>query len=182
MSAIGTPAPVPGVRTRPMEAADWPAVEEIYREGIATGQATFESAPPATWEDFSGSRPAAFRLVAVDEGSAVLGWVAATRVSARDVYRGVIEHSVYVHPRAAGRGVAGVLLRELIRVAEDEGIWTIQGSLFPENTASVRLHESAGFRVVGRRERIALMTYGPFAGQWRDTVIVERRSPVADPR
>lgn len=165
-----------------MEAADWPAVEEIYREGIATGRATFESAPPATWEDFSGSRPAAFRLVAVDEGSAVLGWVAATRVPAGDVYRGVIEHSVYVHPRAAGRGVAGVLLRELIRVTEDEGIWTIQGSLFPENTASVRLHESAGFRVVGRRERIALMTYGPFAGQWRDTVIVERRSPVADPR
>ena len=110
------------------------------------------------------------------EDSIAVGWAAAGPVSARVVYRGVVEHSVYVAPRAAGRGVGRMLLAELIRAAESSGVWTIQSSVFPENTASLRLHEHAGFRRVGRRERIALMSYGPFAGRWRDTVLIERRS------
>lgn len=170
-------ASVPGVRFRAMREADWPAVEEIYRAGIATGQATFDSAPPASWEEFAERRIPALRLVAVDDDERVRGWAAATPVSARAVYRGVVEHSVYVHPEEFGRGLGARLLAEFIRVADEHGVWTIQGSLFPENTASVRLHKRAGFRTVGRRERIALMTYGPQAGQWRDTVIVERRRP-----
>ncbi len=168
---------------RPMSPSDWPDVEQIYRAGIATGQATFESEPPPSWQAFASGKLQHLMLVAL-EGSIVVGWAAAGPVSARAVYRGVVEHSVYVAPRAAGRGVGRLLLAELIRTAERSGVWTIQSSVFPENTASLRLHERAGFRRVGRRERIALMTYGPFAGRWRDTVLIERRSddpPVTAP-
>jgi phosphinothricin acetyltransferase len=94
------------------------------------------------------------------------------------VYRGVVEHSVYVAPQSSGRGVGRLLLEGLISAAEHTGIWTIQSSVFPENTASLRLHERAGFRQVGRRERIALMEHGPLAGQWRDTILLERRADV----
>ncbi|MFD1861090.1 N-acetyltransferase family protein [Aeromicrobium camelliae] len=162
------------VTIRPMEASDWPAVETIYAEGIASGNATFESAPPS-WERFDASRIAAGRLVA-ELDDTVVGWVAASLVSPREVYRGVVEHSIYVAGETQGHGVGRALLDAFIEATEAAGIWTIQSVIFPENTASWHLHERAGFRVVGTRERIAQMTYGSRAGQWRDTVLIERRS------
>ncbi|WP_255447657.1 GNAT family N-acetyltransferase [Schumannella sp. 10F1B-5-1] len=155
---------------------DWPAVEEIYRAGIATGNATFESQPP-TWERFDASRRRELRLVAADEGGDVVGWAAVSGVSARPVYSGLVEHSVYVHPGHTGRGIGRALVDELIAQAPDAGVWTIQSSIFRENTASLGLHANAGFRTVGTRERIALMTYGPYEGQWRDTILIEWRAP-----
>lgn len=163
------------MRVRAMTAQDWPRVEAIYAAGIASGEATFESATPS-WEVFDAGRVPTPRLVAVDDGGIVQGWAAASRVSSRAVYRGVIEHSVYVDPSARGLGIGLLLLEEFVRAAEDAGYWTIQSSVFPENTASLRLHERAGFRIVGRRERIACAEAGPYAGQWRDTILIERRS------
>jgi phosphinothricin acetyltransferase len=157
-----------------MHPDDWPQVERIYREGIGAGNATFQSDPP-TWEQFDSGKVAAPRLVAVD-GDTVIGWAAASPVSGRPVYRGVIEHSVYVAEAAQGRGVGRELLAAFLEAAEASGYWTVQSSIFPENTASIALHEKHGFRTVGRREAIALMTYGPYKGQWRDTVLVEWRS------
>ncbi len=163
------------VSIRPLLASDWPAVEAIYREGIEGGNATFEAEPPS-WLDFDRSRRSDARLVAVDEHDTVLGWAAASAVSSRAVYRGVVEHSVYVATAVQGHGVGRALLRTLLDTLESAGCWTVQASIFPENTASLSLHESTGFCVVGRREAIALMTVGPYAGQWRDTLLVERRS------
>ncbi|HEY5115128.1 MAG TPA: GNAT family N-acetyltransferase [Nakamurella sp.] len=155
---------------RPMSATDWPGVSEIYAAGIATGNATFDIAPP-DWAAFDEAKLAAHRHVALDADGAVLGWVAASAVSRRPVYRGVVEHSVYVHPYAAGRGVGTALLAALIESAEAAGIWTIQAGIFPENTVSLTLHARAGFRVVGLRERL-----GRHHGRWRDVILVERRS------
>ncbi|TPW74203.1 GNAT family N-acetyltransferase [Schumannella soli] len=163
------------MRIRPMVEGDWPAVEEIYRAGIATGNATFESEPP-TWERFDATRRPELRLVATDERGDVVGWAAVSSVSARLVYAGVVEHSVYVHPDHAGRGVGRALVDQLLAQAPEAGVWTIQSSIFPENTASLRLHAEARFRTVGTRERIALMTYGPHEGQWRDTILIEWRA------
>ncbi len=160
---------------RPMVPEDWAAVEEIYREGIATGHATFEAEPPS-WDLFDAGKLDVGRLVAVD-GDQIVGWAALSPVSSRHVYRGVVEHSVYVAAHALGRGVGAGLLRALIDAADAGGLWTIQSSIFPENTASLALHDRAGFRRVGTRERIALMTYGPAAGTWRDTILIERRRP-----
>ena len=159
----------------PMTPADWPAVRDVYAAGIATGHATFQAAPP-TWEQFHAAHLPDHRLLALDGAGTVLGWAAVSPVSARPVYAGVVEHSVYVSPTAQGRGVGRLLLTELIASTEDAGIWTLQASVFPENTASLTLHAAAGFRVVGTRERIARMSHGPLAGQWRDTVLLERRS------
>lgn len=161
--------------------ADWPEVEAIYRAGIASGQATFEAAPPPSWESFNADRLPDLRLVAVAENGEVLGWATASRVSTRDAYRGVVEHSVYVRPDARGEGIGAALLAELITVADRLGIWTIQSSVFPDNTPSLRLHQRHGFRVVGRRERIAQMPCGPLAGQWRDTLLIGRRAPQPTP-
>ena len=163
------------MRIVPLQAEHWPEVEAIYADGIATGHATFESEPP-TWERFSGSRVHA--SVALDDDR-VLGWVAATPVSDRCVYAGVVEHSVYVAPSASGRGVGRALLGALVDSTEAAGTWTIQSGVFPENTASLRLHASAGFEVVGTRRRLGLMTHGPLAGHWRDVLLLERRSTVA---
>ena len=159
---------------RPLAPSDWPEVERIYAEGIATGNATFEVAPPS-WERFDAGRLSVGRLVSVDDRG-VNGWAAVTPVSAREVYRGVVEHSVYVAARARGYGVGRELLEAMIAACDDAGIWTIQSTIFPENEASLALHARLGFREVGRRERIALMAYGPWAGQWRDTVLIERRA------
>lgn len=164
------------LRFRAMAEPDWPVVESIYRAGIATGHATFETAPPATWAAFTASKRPELSLVAVNSTGQVLGWAAASPVSARAAYAGVIEHSIYIHPDAAGHGVGRRLLAAFLDLTDQHGIWTVQSSIFPENTASLRLHERAGFRAVGRRERIARMTYGPHAGQWRDTILVERRT------
>ncbi|GAB3401497.1 GNAT family N-acetyltransferase [Schumannella luteola] len=158
-----------------MVESDWDAVHEIYRAGISTGNATFESEPP-TWQQFDASRRRELRLVATDESGGVVGWAAVSSVSARSVYAGVVEHSVYVHPDRAARGIGRALIDQLVAQAPDAGVWTIQSSIFPENTASIRLHANAGFRTVGSRERIALMTYGPHEGQWRDTILIEWRA------
>ena len=156
---------------RPLTYEDWPAVERIYAEGIATGQATFETAPP-TWEEFDASRLPGLRFVAVENGT-VVGWAALSPTSSRGCYAGVAEHSVYVTETARGRGVGRALMEGLFAAADEAGIWTVQTSVFPENEASVALHERVGFRVVGRRERIAKLN-----GVWRDTLLLERRSPL----
>jgi phosphinothricin acetyltransferase len=154
---------------RKLEPADWPAVERIYAEGIATGDATFETEPP-TWEEFDRGRLPEHRLVAVDDGE-VVGWAAVSPTSSRACYSGVVEHSVYVAERARGRGIGKALLQALVVSTDAAGIWTIQTSIFPENEVSLALHASAGFRVVGRRKRIARLD-----GVWRDTILLERRS------
>lgn len=158
-----------------LEERHWPAVREVYAAGIGTGQATFESSPPP-WAAFVAGRPAHLRHVAVDEHATVLGWVAASPVSARAVYAGVVEESVYVHPGAAGCGVGRLLLETLIASAEAAGIWTIEAKIFPENTASLALHRKVGFEHVGVRRRLGRMSHGPQAGQWRDVLLLERRS------
>lgn len=163
-----------GLLIRTMIAADWTAVEAIYREGIATGNATFETDPP-TWPTFDSGKLTLGRLVAEHAAGGVVGWVAASSVSSREVYRGVVEHSVYVANRARGHRVGSDLLAAFLNAADAAGIWTIQSSIFPENTASLALHDRAGFRRVGHRERIAYMSYGPWGDRWRDTVLVERR-------
>jgi len=165
------------VIVRSLVAADWPAVEAIYREGIDAGNATFEAQPP-TWEAFDAGKVKDARLVAVDDDGSVIGWAAASPVSSRPAYRGVIEHSVYVAQTAQGRGVGRDLLQAFLDAAEAAGYWMVQSSIFPENVASIQLHERAGFRAVGTRRAIALMTYGPFANSWRDTVLYEWRSEV----
>jgi phosphinothricin acetyltransferase len=160
-----------------MTASDWPEVEAIYREGIATGNATFEAEPPS-WEQFDLQKVADPRLVAVD-GDRIVGWAAAGRVSSRSVYAGVLEHSVYVSESARGMGVGATLLGAFLTASEDAGIWTIQSGVFPENEPSLALHRKLGFREVGRRQRVGKMSYGPYAGGWRDVVMIERRSAVA---
>ena len=163
------------MKIRDLQPDDWPGVEAIYRDGIAAGNATFESDPP-TWESFDSGKVRDVRLVAVDDAGAVIGWAAASPVSSRAAYRGVIEHSVYVAESAQGHGVGRALLEAFLDAAERAGYWTVQSSIFPENTASLILHERAGFRTVGRRAAIARMTYGPHADAWRDTILVEWRS------
>ncbi|SDD66000.1 GNAT family N-acetyltransferase [Streptomyces prasinopilosus] len=143
----------------------------IYRLGIDEGNATFETTAPG-WEEFDTAKLPEHRHVALDATGRVLGWVAAVPVSDRCAYAGVVEHSVYVHPDARGHGIGAALLRELIRSTEAAGIWTIQSGVFPENTASLALHQKAGFRVIGTRERI-----GRHHGVWRDVLLIERRSP-----
>jgi L-amino acid N-acyltransferase YncA len=156
------------VEIRAMARDDWSAVEAIYAEGIATRQATFETSTP-TWDEFDRGRLRDHRFVAVD-GERVLGWAALSPTSSRACYAGVVEHSVYVSERARGKGVGKALMAALVASADAGGIWTIQTSVFPENAASVALHEGLGFRVVGRRERIAQLD-----GAWRDTLLLERR-------
>ena len=145
------------------------AVLAIYQAGIEEGNATFETRAP-DWATFAAARLAAHRFVATTAGQ-VTGWVAASAVSGRCAYAGVVEHSVYVDPAARGRGTGRRLLDTLIASTEAAGIWTIQSGIFPENTASLALHAAAGFRVVGTRERI-----GQHHGRWRDVIFIERRS------
>lgn len=157
---------------RDLRPEDWPEVRRIYSEGIATGDATFESEPPG-WEAFDAERLASPRLVAQDQGGGVLGWAVLSGVSSRCVYGGVAEVSVYVAEKARGQGVGTALLAELVRRSEDAGLWTLQAGIFPENRATLALHVKHGFREVGRRERI-----GRMGGRWRDTLLLERRSRV----
>jgi L-amino acid N-acyltransferase YncA len=149
----------------------WPAVRAIYLEGIATGQATFQQSATG-WEEWDEGHLAHSRLVALSEGR-VVGWAALSLVSKKPHYKGVAEVSVYVGEGARGKGIGNTLLGELVRQSEQHNTWTLQSSIFPENVASVRLHESHGFRVMGRREHIAQLN-----GVWRDTVIMERRSKI----
>ena len=147
----------------------WPEVRAVYKEGLATGDATFETEAPE-WERWDASHLGVCRLVALT-GGRVAGWAALSPVSARKVYAGVAEVSVYVGAEFRGRGVGRALLEALVRESESEGLWTLQAGIFPENVASVVLHKACGFREVGRRERV-----GRLRGRWRDTVLLERRS------
>ena len=159
------------VRVAPMRDEHADQVLDIYRLGIATGDATFESQPP-DWAHYVDGHLPEHRFVALD-GDRVIGWIACSPVSDRCVYAGVVEHSVYVHPDARGRGVGRALLDVLIESTERAGIWTIQSGIFPENAASLALHAAAGFRTVGTRERL-----GRHRGVWRDVILLERRSPM----
>jgi len=164
-----------------MTAADWAEVLMIWREGIATGHTTFTREPAASFEKFCEGKLDVGRLMArAAAGGAAVGWTALAPVSAREVYAGVAEVSIGVAAAARGKGVGTALMRELIARAEAAGVWTLQSVIFPENAASLALHERCGFRVVGRRERIGKMpAIGPRAGEWRDTLLLERRSAVA---
>jgi L-amino acid N-acyltransferase YncA len=156
---------------RDLRPDDWPEVARIFEEGIATGNATFETEVPS-WEDWDRGHLVGHRFAARDDGR-VVGWIALAPVSARGCYAGVAEISVYVTAGARGRGVGSKLLATLVESAERGGLWTLQTSVFPENAASLALLRRFGFRVVGTRERIARLH-----GVWRDTVLVERRSEV----
>jgi phosphinothricin acetyltransferase len=157
------------VRIDSMLAADWPAVREIYLGGIATRQATFETKAPA-WDAWDATHLPFARLCA-REGQKLIGWAALSPVSARQVYAGVAEVSVYVAQSHRGRGCGRQLLESLVTASEASGIWSLQAVMFPENAGSVALHGACGFREVGRRERI-----GKLDGVWRDTILLERRS------
>ncbi len=154
----------------PMFEKHWPVVREIYSQGIATRNATFETGVP-DWTEWDRRHLPVCRLVAMRDDE-VAGWAALSAVSSRTVYRGVAEVSVYVADRAQGQGIGSALLFALVAESERNGIWTLQAGILAENAASLHLHEKAGFRIVGRRERI-----GQLDGQWRDTILMERRSP-----
>ena len=156
---------------RKLTAEDWQQVELIYQKGIDTGNATFQTSAPS-WEYWDNSHLKSCRITMQEDGK-VIGWAALTPVSSRCVYAGVAEVSVYVDPAHSGKGIGLALLNELVRQSEKEGIWTLQAGIFPENTASLRIHEKAGFRTLGTREKI-----GKQNGIWRDTALLERRSSV----
>jgi L-amino acid N-acyltransferase YncA len=159
----------PPVVVRDLRPEDWPAVRQIYLEGIRSGLASFETEAPS-WEDWDATHT--IRVVA-ESHDGVVGWAAAGPVSSRRCYRGVIESSVYVAAAARGRGVGRTLMGELVERSERDEIWTIEAGIFPENEASVALHGALGFRVVGVRKAI-----GKRDGLWRDVVLMERRSEV----
>jgi phosphinothricin acetyltransferase len=160
-----------GVIINAMQDKDWDQVCAVYLEGLATGQASFETEAPS-WEHWDAAHLGHSRLVARADGR-VVGWAALTPMSRRPCYAGVAEVSIYVSAEHRGRGLGKWLLRALIASSERHGIWTLYGSTFPENEASLRLQTACGFRLMGRRERIAR-----HHGIWRDTVITERRSRV----
>lgn len=153
-----------------LDASHYNAVKEIYELGIATGNATFQTEAPS-WEDWDKSHLTTCRLVALNENEKVMAWAALTPVSGRCVYAGVAEVSVYVHSNYQGKGIGKRILEELISQSEEHNLWTIQAGIFPENTASLKLHEQLGFRRIGYREKI-----GKMKNVWRDTIQLERRS------
>lgn len=155
----------------PMQPQAWAAVQTIYAEGLATGLATLETQVP-TWEAWNKSRRPDCRLVA-KLGDQVIGWAALSPVSTREVYAGVAEVSIYIAAAARGHGYGYLLLQALIEASEQAEVWTLQGSIFPENQASIALHAACGFRVVGTREKI-----GRLNGVWRDVTLMERRSRI----
>lgn len=154
-----------------MSQADWPAVSRIYAAGITAGNATFEPEVP-TWERWSEKRLGLPSVVARDASGEVIGWAALTPVSPREVYRGVGAVSIYVDPGQVGQGVGAALLTGLIEASERAGMWTVEAGIFPENVASIALHERCGFRLVGIRRRVGQMP----DGSWRDVLLYERRS------
>ncbi|MBT2684697.1 GNAT family N-acetyltransferase [Bacillus sp. ISL-37] len=159
------------IKIEKMRSDDWEAVRAIYLAGIATGHATFQKEAPS-WEGWDSGHDAECRIVARTEEE-VVGWAALSPVSSRSVYAGVGEVSVYVSQKHNGKRIGSLLLKSLIDLSEQNGFWTLQSSIFPENAGSIKLHKNFGFREMGRRERI-----GKMDGVWRDTVILERRSRV----
>jgi L-amino acid N-acyltransferase YncA len=166
------PVVAPDVTIAPMTEQHWSAVRDIYLEGIRTGNATFEQSAPE-WEKWDTGHLQTCRLVACS-GNEVVGWAALSLVSGRCVYAGVAEVSVYVAERARGQKLGSRLLAALVKDSEEQGIWTLQAGIFPENTGSIAIHKGCGFRIVGTREKL-----GSMHGRWRDVVLMERRSAVA---
>ena len=161
------------VSFRPLVSADWPQVAEIYRQGIESGNATFETEVPS-WDAWNAGRSPDCRMIAEVDGR-IVGFAALSPLSGRCVYDGVREVTIYIAEPARGRGVGGALLRELVAETEALGIWTLEAGIFPENKASIRIFERCGFRVLGIHERL-----GRFHdGRWRDVVLMERRSRIA---
>ncbi len=158
-------------KIRPLEPRDWASVRSIYMEGIATGNATFETDAPE-WEEWDSKHLADARIVAEADG-AVVGWAALSPVSSRCVYSGVAELSIYIAAAMRGKGVGNALLEALIQESETKGYWTLRSGVFPENEASLALHRKFGFRILGSQERI-----GKMGDRWRDVVLLERRSTV----
>jgi L-amino acid N-acyltransferase YncA len=154
---------------RPMTFADWDAVARIYKEGIDTKLATFETEVPA-WEKWDSSRLQECRFVVANDGE-LLGWAALSPVSSRYVYRGVMDIGIYISANARGKGIGKMLLNHLVAASEQCGIWTLQAGIFSHNHASIALHSVCGLRIVGTREKI-----GQLDGVWYDTVLMERRS------
>jgi len=154
-----------------LKSEHYPSVRKIYEEGIATGNATFQ-AESSEWGEWDSSHLKHSRIVAIDNGE-VTGWAALTPVSGRCVYAGVAEVSVYVGNRHRGKGIGKLLLDHLISESESNNLWTLQAGIFPENASSLKIHERAGFRKIGLREKIGMMK-----GVWRDTVLLERRSKI----
>jgi phosphinothricin acetyltransferase len=157
-----------------MKPEDWQQVRSIYREGIGTGNSTFEADAP-DWDKWDSAHLQEHRLV-VREGNTILAWAALSSVSARSAYSGVAELSLYVTAAYRGKGIGAALLNATIDSTEKAGLWALQGGIFPENTPSLRLVKKHGFKEIGKREKIGKMTYGDFAGTWRDVILVERRS------
>lgn len=157
-----------------MNAADWETVRAIYLEGIATGHATFEFEAPE-WAKWDSSHVAEPRLVLRRDGQ-IAAWASLSRVSARKVYAGVAEVSIYVGAKFRGQGLGSKLLAALISASEEKGFWTLQAGIFPENVASIEMHKKHGFRVLGIREKVGKMSFGKLQGKWRDVVLMERRS------
>jgi L-amino acid N-acyltransferase YncA len=158
-----------------MQAQHWPAVRAIYQAGIDTGHATFESRAPDSFAQWLSDHVPELCLLAIDAGTPA-GWAALGRVSSRCVYAGVGEVSVYVALSCQRRGIGRELLTALIAQSEERGYWTLQAGIFPENRASIALHQALGFEVLGLRRRLGRMSFGPLAGQWRDVLLLERRS------
>jgi len=161
----------PGFLILEMSVAHWPAVVQIYKQGIDTGFATFEKEIPS-YQQWNRNHISSCRLVALRDDK-VLGWAALSPVSGRCVYGGVAEVSVYVANTAQNLGIGKLLMEELITTSEKEGFWTLQSGIFPENTGSIKLHEKTGFRYLGKRERI-----GQLDGIWKDNILFERRSEI----
>lgn len=159
-----------------MEPKHWPEVKRIYQEGIDTGNATFEKTPPETWQEWSEEHINQCSLVCLEEGK-IIGWAAISPISTRCVYQGVGETSVYVTEGNRGKGAGEMLLDNLIKKSEGEGIWTLQAGIFPENESSINLHKNLGFQVVVLRKKIGKMGDGHHSGIWRDVVLMEKRSP-----
>ncbi len=157
------------IEFKTMEPDHWNEVRRIYEEGLATMNATFQTTAPE-WEEWDRAHIQKCRLIALDKGE-IVGWAALTPVSDRCVYGGVAEVSIYISSSARGKGIGKELLQNLIENSESNQFWTLQAGIFPENKASIKIHEENGFRIIGTREKIGQMN-----GGWRDTVIMERRS------
>ncbi|WP_292008674.1 GNAT family N-acetyltransferase [Chryseobacterium sp.] len=149
----------------------FPQIAKIYQEGIDTGNATFETTVPS-WEIWNKSKLSYCRLIVV-ENEIVIGWAALSKVSERSVYEGVAELSIYIAENHRGKGIGKILMQKLVKESETKGIWTLQSAMFPENLATLSLHKTFGFRVIGYREKI-----GKLAGVWRDSILMERRSKI----
>jgi L-amino acid N-acyltransferase YncA len=158
------------ITIRNMQPEDWPSVSSIYQQGISSGISTFETSVPE-WEEWDKAHRKICRFVAVSPENIVIGWAVLSQISKRDAYHGVAEVSIYISEISRGQGVGKALLKRLVESSENDGIWTLQAGIFAENEASINLHLACGFRVIGRRERIARLN-----GSWHDTVLLEKRS------